>query len=164
MHFDTGMRSHGLDSLGHAIHAGFGIRSAPGNVFLHGGGETAKLRLLFDENHIKASGGRFERRAQAGDAAADHQKCPGDLAGDGLERLHLLRPYDPHAQAVLGEHLRIFVVRLVAPGNLLAQIHAIEHHLRIELGIERELSRLDARRAGRDDDGIHRALLEILAD
>ena len=52
--------------------------------------------------------------------------------GQGFERLRLQRPRDAHAQVVLGQHLRVFVVRLVAPGDVLAQIYALHHRAVIE--------------------------------
>src|SRR5208282_97468 len=55
---------------------------------------------------------------------------------------------------------RIFILGLVAPGDLLTQVHAIHDHL----GIEGKLSALRARGTRRDDDGIRCALLEVLAD
>ena len=54
---------------------------------------AADRRLLLDQHHLHAAVGHVERRLDAGDAAADHQRAPLDRDADRVERLvdlHLL--------------------------------------------------------------------------
>jgi hypothetical protein len=66
---------------------------------------------------VIAGPGGLDRRGHSGHATADHEDGLVDLGFKWLGYRRLPRPGTAHAEVVLGQHLRIFVVRRVAPDD-----------------------------------------------
>ncbi|OPZ06787.1 MAG: hypothetical protein BWZ10_02938 [candidate division BRC1 bacterium ADurb.BinA364] len=100
-------------------------------LFVERGQAPAETIRFFDENRVVARPGAFQRGGHASHAAADDEQRLAQFLvfGDGRGNLALLRLDDSHAHGIRGQHLRVFVVGLVAPGDLLAQIGALQQRL-----------------------------------
>ena len=132
-HFDARVGKHRVQLARQPVGGCFRVRSARWKGLFQALQKAAELRLLFDQHHVIAGGGRIQRRAQAGDAASDNQHGPRDrLFRQRLQRLHLCGLHQAHADRVFGQRLRILVLGFVTPGDLFAQVDAIERHPRIE--------------------------------
>jgi len=91
---------------------------------------ATQLGGLFDEPDVVPCAGRLQRRGQARDPAADHQEglVDGLLGPERLQQLHLLDLRDVHAEVVLRHHLRVLVVRRLAPHHVVHQGQLLDDH------------------------------------
>ena len=132
-HFDARVRDHRFKFAREPVGGRFRIRRARRECLLEAFHESAKLRLFFDEHNIVSGSGCVQCRADAGDAAAHDQHGLGDgVFRQRLQRLHLAGLHQAHADVVFGQRLGILVLRFVTPGDLFAQIDALQHHPGIE--------------------------------
>ena len=118
---------------------------------------------LFNQQHIIAGLGRFERRGHTGDAATNHQNAlVVTVARVHLRHLHLGRLGAGHAHVVVGHLLHDLLLVFVGrrnPDHALAQVGARQRDVvkikRIGLG---------AARAGGDHHVIHAFFCDVVLD
>ncbi len=161
-HGDVGSRAYLLDEVVDELAAVLRVRIH----LAEAADPAAELGFLLDEEHREADLGEAEGGAQAGDAAADHERARGRLHDDRLERRGQPRPGDAGADEPdrLARGARL-VVR-VRPGALLADVH-LRVLVRVQagaLGHAAEGEGVQLRRAGGDDEAVELLLLDVPHD
>ncbi len=127
---------------------------------------AAELRLLLDEEHRQADLRQAERRAQPGDAAADHERARGRLHDDRVERRREPRAGDAGTHEPHGLARRAGLVVGVRPRALLPDVH-LRVLVRVQarpLGDAAEGERVQLRRAGGDDEAVELLFLDVAHD
>ena len=124
------------------------------------GRPATEFGLLFDQHDFVAGVGRGLGRGHSGDATADDHDVFAGFFYMRLGRFACAQLGAAHANHILGQHLRIFIVGFVAPGHLFAHIGAVDEDLLAELEHFRE----NAERAGRQTYAVEPFALDIGPD
>ena len=114
---------HGGDLIRDVQGLGLGVRGGVGDPLGPFSHPPAELGFLLYQNHVATGSSGVQGGFQAGDPTPHHQHGPVHLFLEGLREVGLLAPDDTHTQVVLGHHVRVLVVGLVSPNDLLPEVH-----------------------------------------
>ena len=152
-----------LDLLGELLPAGILevlVRRALREHLAEPGGPAAQAVFLLDQRHLVPGRCGGPRSRHAADAPTDDHQVLAGFLDEGLRRPDGPEAGYAHADLIFTQHLGVFVVRRMTPGDLFTQVRPVGQHMRREFERRGE----DALRTRRYHDAVDPLVLDIRLD